>query len=295
MESWAMCLSYMGIETSLFPLNGDLVNALEHTRADVFISCPEYMENTDPSPLIDKGVLIGHIASDKEEIKEPCHFLIDFFLKGSNEKDGRLVHRMKFGSNPLIHYATEMNERYNWFYVGRLPNPKKVVEHKIERAKEWIAPIVKNINKGLLVGSDIQLLGIQMGGFPSDFLWSMDTIPVASVPPFYFNSIVSLNYHQHDQIHQYVDCNERTFIVPACCGFQVCDHPMAMDDMYTREEIVWCDNPSDYFTTVLYFIEHPEDRYPYIARALERTYLEHTWFHSLRKFVGFLDMVLENL
>jgi spore maturation protein CgeB len=120
-------------------------------------------------------------------------------------------------------------------------------------------------------------------------------ISVDQVWYYYANSLVSLNFHQQDQIDYYVDCNERTFIVPSCCGFQVMDRPMVLEDMYTREEVVSCKTPDEYFSTVVYFIEHPEERIPYIEKALERTYLEHTYFHVLKRFINFLNKVVEGI
>jgi hypothetical protein len=288
MESWAMVLDHMGVEVILFPLGQDLLTALDYHEPNIFITCadPYWFSTYDPQMLVDRGILIGHISGGSDPdypIYEPCHFIIDLFLKGPKEHQGKPVHRIKFGSNPLVHYANSLGFRWTWFYVGVGSDTKKI------RARDYLYPVIQSVQNGLLIGNgwDVQ----------SNMRYDSTgaELPLDRAADFYSHSIVSLNFHQQDQIDKYVDVNERTFIIPACCGFQVCDNPVAMADMYAPDEVVYTSDPDEYLQAVRYFILRPEERLPYMEKALERTYREHTYFHSMRKLIGFLGMVIDSI
>jgi hypothetical protein len=274
-EGWQSVLEHMGVPVLLLPFNYNFRDVVDSFKPNVFITCadPYYLENIDAEYLVLKGIKIGHMSSMWEKMYSPCDFIVDFFLKGPDERDGVPVKKVRFGCNPIIHYASEMRTDWDYFFVGTNSSSKDT------RSRDFLSPIVQKY-EGLLMG---------VGWDRPPYNKYSQELSITGVPCYYSISTISPNYHQQGQIDHFINVNERTYIIPACLGFQIVDRPKALDDVFERDEIVSADTVEEYHEHVDYFIRRPEERIEYIGKAMRRVYEQHTLFHSMTDLVHFLE------
>lgn len=84
--------------------------------------------------------------------------------------------------------------------------------------------------------------------------------------------------------------NERLFHV-AGVGFQICDNNPLIPIYYPNNEIVTANSKDEYQSLVRHFLEHPEQRKPYMKKARETTMELHTYSRRLNLL---LDKVCGN-
>lgn len=284
MEGWRMILNHMGIPAVFLPLGFSIEEVLKSYKANIFITCEEFGLQFDPKVIQDRGILVGKVGSHKEVMTHPCHFVIDFSM---NEKEpnthvfGCPLVRIPFGCNPLIHYIDrDLTPVHDWGYFGTYTGSKAETMLKV-----FNGLIPKNLY-GFLGGVGVpQIRGqknLILGG----------EIPVEMARSFYSHTLVNLNFHQKGQIEEYIDVNERTFIIPACGGFQISDHPMAMDDIFTDDTITAIGDPKLYVELVEHFVQNPQKRLDQIEDSQELVFTRYTLFHSMEKLMGFIETVI---
>lgn len=270
MESWAMCLQFLGVRVYALPVGKQTSKAeIMANGIGIFLTCADeyYLSNVNIEE-ISECCLIGHLSSMENEWYEPVDFIVDFFLDVPEEKNGIPVHSLRFGCNPLIHKCPSLGHDQDVFFVGT-NNPTK---HR--RTREWIVPALeKHLSRAF---------GPGFGQF----------IDIQDVPKHYAHSYVSLNYHTQGQIDRYININERAYIIPACGGFEVVDNPKALRDVYDDREIVSASTPDEYLSLVDRFVSHPEERLPYIYRAMNRTYDKYNLFSQMESLWKFMVGVL---
>lgn len=105
----------------------------------------------------------------------------------------------------------------------------------------------------------------------------------------YTSSTISLNIHEDYQKRFGGDCNERTFKIPACGGFEITDN-VACISRYFREgeEIIVARSQRDWFDKIAHFICHPEDRLKIIQAGRERVLREHTYHNRAQQLLSYV-------
>lgn len=78
------------------------------------------------------------------------------------------------------------------------------------------------------------------------------------------------------------DVNERTYKILSSGGFCISEYvDSAAKDIFTKDEVVFVQTPSEFFERVHYFIKNPDARIPYIKRGVESVYKSHTYFNRI--------------
>ncbi len=94
----------------------------------------------------------------------------------------------------------------------------------------------------------------------------------------YSSSTISLNIHEKYQRELGGDCNERTFKIPACGGFELCDDIRGISEyLKIGKEIVVAKNLDDWIEKIEYFIDKPKERQKIIQAGQTRVLQEHTY------------------
>lgn len=107
-----------------------------------------------------------------------------------------------------------------------------------------------------------------------------------------FNSTkINLNLHsssERDGVEPNGDfINPRTFELAACGAFQLVDGRTLLPDLFDVEnELVTFSDRAELHHKIEYYLEHPEEREPYVSRARERVLAEHTYEHRMRSMLG---------
>lgn len=94
----------------------------------------------------------------------------------------------------------------------------------------------------------------------------------------YTSSLVCINVHEAYQKKFGGDCNERTFKIPLCGGFQIVDNVSCISK-YLRpgKEVVIGETENDWLEKVRYYIANPNERLAIIEAGRERVLRDHTY------------------
>jgi hypothetical protein len=103
----------------------------------------------------------------------------------------------------------------------------------------------------------------------------------------YTSSIVSINVHEAYQVKFGGDCNERTFKIPLCGGFEVVDNVACIGKYFEKgKELAVADSPQEWVDMVEYYLQHPELREPIIEAGRQRVLRDHTYHKRAEQMIG---------
>lgn len=106
----------------------------------------------------------------------------------------------------------------------------------------------------------------------------------------YSSSTISINVHEDYQKKYGSDCNERTFKIPACGGFEITDDVACIRKYFKAgKEIVIAENRDDWFDKVHYYLKYPEKREKIVDLGRKRVLKDHTYYNRVDSFVKIYD------
>lgn len=98
----------------------------------------------------------------------------------------------------------------------------------------------------------------------------------------YSSSKISINVHEDYQKQFGGDCNERTFKIPLCGGFEITDDVACIRKYFKDgEEIIIAKNKNDWFEKIDYYIKNPAKQLSIIEAGRKRVLAEHTYHHRI--------------
>lgn len=102
----------------------------------------------------------------------------------------------------------------------------------------------------------------------------------------YASSVVSINIHEKYQIKFGGDCNERTFKIPFCNGFEVVDDVACIRKYFLPGvEIAIAENSAQWVEMVRHYIKHPDERTAIIDAGRSRVLKDHTYHNRAEKMI----------
>jgi hypothetical protein len=106
------------------------------------------------------------------------------------------------------------------------------------------------------------------------------TIPPEEEAALYSSAAISLNFHEREidgsQPHYIV--NQRTFKIPACGGFELCDYVPAIRKYFGEDELVMLPlNLEQWLHAIEYFLANPAERERIRTKAMKRAQRDHTY------------------
>lgn len=108
----------------------------------------------------------------------------------------------------------------------------------------------------------------------------------------YGSSLVSINVHEAYQKQFGGDCNERTFKIPLCGGFQVVDNVNCISKYFkVGQEIVIGETEYDWLEKVRYYIANPHERLAIIDAGCERVLRDHTYHNRVQYMLNLVQGV----
>jgi hypothetical protein len=133
---------------------------------------------------------------------------------------------------------------------------------------------------------------IQRGGqyFNIPFLRSLQRpkLQLDDERRIYTSSTISINVHESYQ-RTYGDCNERTFKIPLCGGFEVTDDVPSIRTFFKDgEEIVIARNEKEWFEKIDYYIRNSDQRLPIIEAGRKVVLEHHTYHQRVRQLIELL-------
>jgi hypothetical protein len=222
----------------------------------ILTASPESDGNTPNIPRLEQAKRWG--VSFYVSFREPTYILSQLTDWSSYGFD---VLSLPFSASPLqYYYVPNQSKVIDYIFLGSI-NPPKLSAY----VHYWL-PIVRHYS-GLINGPG----------------WGQDGLildrPLHRL--IYSIAKIGLNLHIPVSLESFSEINERTYIL-ACCGlFQLVDKPKSLSTLYGPDDIVCAEAPSDYVDKFRYYLEHAEQRIPYIIKGLHSVYNGHTIFHRM--------------
>lgn len=107
----------------------------------------------------------------------------------------------------------------------------------------------------------------------------------------YRSSIISVNIHEDYQRNFGGDCNERTFKIPFCGGFEITDNVACIRKYFKDDEIVIINSKEEWFDKIKYYIENPNERLEIIMKGRERVLQDHTYHNRAQKIINIYNSI----
>jgi len=109
------------------------------------------------------------------------------------------------------------------------------------------------------------------------------SVPVDEENQMYSSAKISVNIHERgENIKTHVILNERTFKIPACGGFELCDFLPPLRRYFTEKEVAMADDKhgdwvKDWFEKIEYYIRHDAEREAIRKQGAVRAAKDHTY------------------
>lgn len=102
----------------------------------------------------------------------------------------------------------------------------------------------------------------------------------------YSSSVISINIHEKYQLEMGGECNERTFKIPLCGGFEVCDNVACIKKYFKiGSELIIAKNKKEFLEMVEYYYRNPEKRIPIIEAGRKRVLADHTYHNRAKRLI----------
>lgn len=114
-----------------------------------------------------------------------------------------------------------------------------------------------------------------------------------SVPPeeereLYSSAKICLNFHERepDGSQPHYILNQRTFKIPACGGFELCDPVPAIRRYFTDKEVILATmDPTDWFEKIDYYLTHEAERKRTQEAGTKRALQDHTYHERVKMII----------
>ncbi len=102
----------------------------------------------------------------------------------------------------------------------------------------------------------------------------------------YSSSKICINVHEEYQKKYGGDCNERTFKIPLCGGFEITDDVSCIHKYFDDgKEIVIAKNREDWFDKINYYMDNPDERLAIIEAGRDKVLREHTYHNRAEQML----------
>jgi len=293
-QNWSDGLTFQGIKTKYIPWNRPFNSIIDRFKPDVIITSDHslYLNQFDWDYIKsyrEKHKLILILTASHEKEGNSSNQLrlenaklknVDFFISFQNEdfirtnysdweNYGYDILSVPFSGNPLIYQYTEIENYYDFSFLGS-SNPEKVY-----RYYKYFSKIFHNYN-GIIFGPG----------------WNLSKYKILDrkYHKYFYNlASIGLNLHIPSQISNNSEINERTYSI-ACNGtFQIIDNPKALKLLFPEvDKVVTSGSSKEYIDKFEYYLNNPSERIPYTLYGLEQIYNQNTIFHRMDKFVNYL-------
>lgn len=211
------------------------------------------------------------------------------------ETTKRKYYVMHHAADKKIHFPTQAVAKYNYdiVYLGaKLPEKKWFFENVL-------IPLTKKYKVGIFGpcwtfrDNFLRLAAkfskkIKFSRAVSFLNKFRVIIPENEENQLYSSAKISLNFHGRKKDNQpYLTLNQRTFKIPACGGFEICDYVPALRKYFNEDEIVVIAslNPQDWFNKIDYYLNHEKERKAIQEKGTARALKDHTYHNRVEKIV----------
>lgn len=211
---------------------------------------------------------------------------------------GKKYHVIANAANPALHFPAKPTAKYQYDVVYLGANLK----HKRWFAENVLRPLKAEYRIGLFgpgwsardgvlhaISKVSQVAGLRRIAKCVDR--HRISIPPGEESLLYSSAKISLNFHEREpdgsQPHYIV--NQRTFKIPACGGFQICDYVPAIRKYFADDEVVLVSlNATELHDKIEYYLVHDDERQEIQAKGTKRALQEHLSTNRVRQVLELL-------
>lgn len=310
-EGWRDAFKDLGIEFFEVTLYDDLSKTIYELKPDIFWTGSNFgiIKKKDIFKSIrSQGVRIFLMVDwpmKKEEIEVLKTEQIADVYFGEREPEsmiefekatGRKYHLIPNAANKFSHFPAEPNSKYDYdvVYLGaKLPLKKWFFDNVL-------IPLERKYRVGIFgpywsFGDNLGRVGSKLFR-RMNIKWAADFIDKRRVliPPeeenqLYSSTKICLNFHEREpdgsQPHYII--NQRAFKIPACGGFQICDHVPALRKYFAEDEVVMAKiDKNDWFEKIDYYLKHEDERKEIQRKGTKRALKDHTYHNRVEQVLG---------
>lgn len=146
-----------------------------------------------------------------------------------------------------------------------------------------------------LAQRDFKIWGTEWDGeteLARNVQWGGARISAADSVKIYNATRININLHSSVQARELVPhgdfVNPRTFELAAMNAFQLVDKRACMPELFAEDELATFSTAQELYEKIDYFLQHPDERAAYAARARQRVLREHGYQHRMQSLLDFV-------
>lgn len=214
----------------------------------------------------------------------------DFRMESFKEVTGYKCHTIPLAVDSITLKNSQKNNKFqaDISFIGTY------LAQKRDYFNEYVFPLKKQYNLKLY-GQDWTMLDRSLGfvqkvgqyfNFPVIKSIRKPKLQLEDEGSIYASSTISINVHEDYQREFGGDCNERTFKIPFCNGFEITDDVACIQKYFkVGEEIIVAENKQDWFDKINYYIQNPDKRLDIIKKGKERVIKDHTYHNRALQII----------
>ena len=306
----------LGHEHYFWPAKDPLAAKLEKVRPDVLMmGCDRLTyENLPALKMARKNgvkvfLFVGSFTMQNSVLRDIIlhHDPVDIYhgetelpwMQDFMKESGKPYFLTPNAANPKYHFPTAPVKKYRHevvFLGAMMPNKRAALEELLLPLKKkydvkiygpnWTAKD-NAMRLAALVSRKAGLYGVNN--------WISEkriTIPPGEENQLYSSAKISVNIHERgEHIKTHVILNERTFKIPACGGFEICDFVPPLKNYFTEQEMVMADDKKggwikDWFEKIDYYLKHDAEREEIRKKGTARALKDHTYLNRVGRIVS---------
>lgn len=218
----------------------------------------------------------------------------DFRMKGFEEITGYKCHTIPLAVDSITLKNSQQNNKFkaDISFIGTY------LAQKRDYFNEYVFPLKKQYNLKLY-GQDWTRLDRSLGfvqkvgqyfNIPAVKSIRKPKLKLEDEGLIYASSTISINVHEDYQREFGGDCNERTFKIPFCNGFEITDDVSCIHKYFkVGEEIIVAENKQDWFDKINYYIQNPDKRLDIIKKGKARVEKDHTYHNRVEQIISLYE------
>lgn len=227
----------------------------------------------------------------------------DYYFHVSGQKDKRMAGFAEFAEQdyitiPLAADEFTLKPVFSKKFEADISFIGTNLPQKREYFKEWLFPLGERYDLKLY-GQDWTFFSRWLGHITKvGQYFNLPIIKSLQKPPLklgeeaqiYASSKILVNVHEDYQREFGGDCNERTFKIPFCGGFEITDDVACIRDYFIEgKEIVIAKNKQEWFDKIDYYFKHPSEAKKIALAGQKKVKAAHTYRHRVQQMLELLD------
>jgi len=226
----------------------------------------------------------------------------DYYFSTTAQNDERMAGFSDFAGQtyltiPLAADKIALKPAYNVRFAADISFIGTNLPQKRQFFKEWLFPLRREYDLRLY-GQDWSKKDRTLGLITkAGQYFNLPVIKSLQKPPLqpkdeaeiYASSEILVNIHEDYQRTFGGDCNERTFKIPFCGGFEICDDVAVVKECFVEDrEIIIAHSKEDWFQKIDYYYKNPKKAKSIALAGQKRALKDHTYHNRAKQMLSLI-------